>query len=447
MITQVMRARRFRRSAVLLAALAGVCAYACAASGGASAAGSGIVLPHLTYPVTNFVKYVDGKAGAANPKLSPVLVGWVNNQGGSVLVGPTATQGAAVAAEWINQHAGGIDGHPIKLVDCEIPNTDAEGTTCGDQLAATKGLEAIAFGGVAVGASQVEAVVSPKIPIFIGVSVNPGDLTNPNTYIFGGGSAQVSWPYGTFAHDILHAKNVALLFPDSPGYTGPAASVVQTLKAEGIKTTSVALDPSATDYVGPLEAANVAKDDIYINGTVASCVEVAKALQQLNVPGNHVFSTPLCLAAGVKSALGDYSKWYYSSAQDNLAAARPEVKAYYKLLAQYGQSASDEDPWYCTAFSEIMTAAQFMNSIAKEEGFAKVSTTTVAQAAKEWRGPFVLGQPNIRCGEYPNAPASCANQQAFYLYKGNGKFVLASATKSNPTGFLGPPPSLQPPKS
>jgi branched-chain amino acid transport system substrate-binding protein len=439
----VLRARRFRRAAVLFAALAGVCAYTFTGSAGASAS-SGIALPHLAYPITNFLQYVDGKAGAANPKLSPVLVGWTNNQGGSVLVGPTATNGAALAAEWINQHADGIDGHPIKLVYCEIPNTPAEGTACGDTFAATKGLDAIGFGGLAVGASQVESVVSPKIPIFVGVSVNPGDLTNPNTFIFGGGSTQVSWPYGTFAHDVLHTKAVALLFPDSPGYTGPAQAVVQTLKAEGIKTTTVALDPNATDYVGALEAAGVTNDDIYVNGTVASCVEVAKALQQLKVPGDHVFSTPLCLAAAVKSSLGDYSKWYYSSAQDNLAAGRPEVQAYYKLLASYGQSASDQDPWYCTAFSEIMTAAQFMNSIAKQDGFAKLTPSAVATAAKEWRGPFILGQPDIDCGEYPNAPASCADQQAFYLYKGNGKFVLASVTSSNPTGFLGPPPSLQP---
>jgi branched-chain amino acid transport system substrate-binding protein len=437
----VLRTRRYRRAGALFAALAALCAFAFTDSGGASAAGGGIVLPHLKYPVTNFVQYTDGKAGAANPKLKPVLVGWVNNQGGQVLVGPTATQGAELAAKWINQHAGGIDGHPIKLVECFVQNTEAEGTTCGDKLAATKGLEAIAFGGLAVGASSLEAVVSPRIPIFIGVSVNPGDVTNPNTYMFGGGATQISWPYGTFAKQVMHAKSAASIFPNVTGFLQPAAAQQQAYKAEGISATSVGLDPNATDYVGALEAANVASAGaISPNGDVSACVEMAKALAQLNVPGNHVVSSPLCLAPGVKSALGDFPKWYYSSAQDNLAAGRPEVKAYYKLLAQYGMSASDEDPWFCTAFSEIMTAAQFMNAI----GYSKVTPATVNQAAKEWRGPFILGQPNIHCGEYAKAPASCADQQAFYQYKGNGVFKLASATKSNPTGFLGPPPSLQP---
>src|ERR1700730_3633049 len=309
----VVRDRRFRRAVVLIAALAAVSASAFAGSGGASAAGSAIVLPKLTFPVVDFVKYTDGKAGPANPKLKPVLVGWTNNQGGQVLVGPTATQGAALAAQWINQHAGGIDGHPIKLVDCYMANTEAEGTRCGQQFAATKGLEAIAFGGVAVGASSLEAVGSPRIPIFIGVSVNPGDNTNPNTYEFGGGATQISWPYGTFAKQVLHATKAASVFPNSAGFLQPAAAQQQAYKAEGITSVSVGVDPNSTDYVGALQAANVATAGaISPNGDVTACIQMAKALAQLNVPPTHVVSSPLCLAPDVKKALGDWPKWYYS---------------------------------------------------------------------------------------------------------------------------------------
>ena len=435
---RVLRVRRYRRAGVMLAALVAVCGFAFAESGGANAASgnaaSAIVLPKLKFPVVDFVKYTDGKAGPANAKLKPVLVGWTNNQGGQVLVGPTATQGAETAVRWINAHAGGIDGHPIKLVECFMANTEAEGTRCGDQFAATKGLEAIAFGGVAVGASSLEAVVSPKIPIFIGVSVNPGDNTNPNTYEFGGGATQISWPYGTFAKQVLHATSAASVFPNSPGFLQPAAAQQQAYKAEGITAVSVGVAPNATDYVGPLQAANVASvGAISPNGDTTACIEIAKALAQLNVPPTHVISSPLCLAPAVKQALGDYPKWYYSSAQDNLDKSLPETAAYYKILAAQGESASDEDPWFNTAFSEILTAAQFMNAI----GYSKLTPALVNAAAKEWRGPFVLGQPVIKCGAYKAAPASCADSQHFYRYLGNGVFKQAA-------GWLRPPPSLLP---
>jgi len=433
------RARRFRRAAGLVAALTAVTAVVFAESGGAnaasgSAAAAKIVLPKLKFPVVDFVKYTDGKVGPANSKLKPVLVGWSNNQGGQVLVGPTATQGAETAVRWINKHAGGIDGHPIKLVECFMANTEAEGTRCGNQFAATKGLEAIAFGGVAVGASSLEAVVSPKIPIFIGVSVNPGDNTNPNTYEFGGGSTQISWPYGTFAKQVLHATTAASVFPNSAGFLQPAQAQQQGYQAEGIKSVSVGVDPNSTDYVGALQAANVATAGaISPNGDVTACIQMAKAFTQLNVPPTHVVSSPLCLAPDVKKALGDWPKWYYSSAQDNLDKSLPETAAYYKILAEQNESASDEDPWFNTAFSELLTAAQFMNAV----GYKKLSPALVNQAAKQWRGPFVLGQPVIKCGAYKAAPASCADAQHFYRYLGNGVFKQAA-------GWLRPPKSLQP---
>jgi branched-chain amino acid transport system substrate-binding protein len=436
----VEKVRRFgrTRAVAVSAALLAAIAFAFADSGRAHAvvghAAAKLPAASLKYPVSNFLAYTNGKAGAANPKLAPVKIGWVNNQGGQVLVGPTATNGAALAAKWINQHAGGIGGHPIQIVNCFIPNTEAEGTTCGDQLLATKGLEAIAFGGVAVGASSVEAVVSPKIPIFCGICINPSDVTNPNTYIFGGAGEAVSWPWGTFSTKVLHAKTAAEVFPNGPGFVVPAQAAAQAYKAEGIKVTSVGLDPAATDYVGALEAANVASDDtIYTNGTVSSCIAVAKALTQLNVAPTKVVSSPLCLTPAVKQALGDYPKWYYGTAQDNLDAKLPQTAAYYKLLAKYGLSASDEDPWFCTGFAEIMTAAQFMNAI----GYAHLSPAAVGAQAKKWHGPFLLGQPLIRCGAYKNAPASCSYQTHFYRYEGNGVFKPAS-------GWLEPPPSLLP---
>ena len=43
-------------------------------------------------PVTNYVTYVGGKAGKANPKLSPIVIGAINTQGGQVLVGPGWTK-------------------------------------------------------------------------------------------------------------------------------------------------------------------------------------------------------------------------------------------------------------------------------------------------------------------------------------------------------------------
>ena len=53
------------------------------ALGHSKAAGSG----KAAGAVTNYLTYVHGKAGRANPRLSKVYIGWVNQQGGQVVIG------------------------------------------------------------------------------------------------------------------------------------------------------------------------------------------------------------------------------------------------------------------------------------------------------------------------------------------------------------------------
>ena len=113
------------------------------------------------------------KAGAANPKLAPVEIGWVNNQGGSlVIAGTSPTVGAETAMKWINKHAGGIGGHPLKLVECFVKNSEAEGLNCAQQFLNNKKISAIAYGALAVGANTVDKTVAGKKPMFATVSIN-----------------------------------------------------------------------------------------------------------------------------------------------------------------------------------------------------------------------------------------------------------------------------------
>jgi branched-chain amino acid transport system substrate-binding protein len=383
--------------------------------------------------VTDYLAYTGGTAGPADASLPPVKIGWVNNEGGQVLIGPTATQGAELAIQYANEQTGGIGGHPLELVKCQIANTEEEGTVCGQQFLNDDEIHVVAVGGVAVGASAMEAVLSPAKPMVFSIAVGPGDATLENGYILGGDARTVTWPWGTFA-ELRGDKTGAAVHPAGPGFDGPAQAQVEGLEAVGVDATDVGFDPAAADVVGALQAAGVAEADIIIpNGDAGSCVKIAQALDQLGVDPNKVVSSPLCLAPQVAEGLGaDFPLWNYAAAQDIYIQSHPATEAYLEALSLYGAEVNVTDPWYAAAFSQILTIVGWMNAV----GYDSLSSEAIAEQAQTWPGPLLIGQPIIQCGKYPSIPASCADQTIFFKYEGNGVF-------SDIYGWLQAPEAIQ----
>ena len=114
--------------------------------------------------MTNYLSYVGGKAGAANPSLPPVTIGFVNQQGGQQSIGPLATTGAQIAVKYINTELGGIDGHPLALSTCFIRSAEEEGTTCGQQFLANKSISVIDEGAVAIGDQSFQSTIGRPSP-------------------------------------------------------------------------------------------------------------------------------------------------------------------------------------------------------------------------------------------------------------------------------------------
>jgi ABC-type branched-subunit amino acid transport system substrate-binding protein len=100
--------------------------------------------------VTDFAGYVGGE-GPADDSLSPVKVGMVNQQGGAVFVSDTNDDGVTIATEFINTHAGGINGHPLEIVECTIANAEEEGQQCGQEMANDDEIVAVIIGPTFIG--------------------------------------------------------------------------------------------------------------------------------------------------------------------------------------------------------------------------------------------------------------------------------------------------------
>jgi len=414
-----------RRLAILIGALVAALAVTVPLALGRDAAGG---------PVTNYLTYVGGKAGKANPKLSPVVLGAVNTQGGQVLVGPGWSKGAETAVQYVNRYLGGVQGHPLKLSECFTRSAEEEGTKCGQQFANDKRISVIEWGAVAVGNQSLYAAIGGKKPIVSGVEVFPTPVKNE--YSLFGTADSVLGPWGTIGTTYLHAKTAAVIYPQVPGIDAGAKAEKASMEAAGIKTTLVGFDPNATDLTGPLTAAGAQNADmISVQSNAAGCVNTAKALQQLGKTNIPVVSNPLCLVPEVAQGLGgDLPHWIYGIAS-TLAfdTTDPAAKPFVAGLTKLGQPKLAADAWVIVAWGQILTTVKLMNQI----GVAKITPATFTAKIKNFKGPQALGAPSLQCGKYKTEPAACNDQTQFFQYEGAGVFKRL-------TGWLRPPANFTP---
>ncbi len=387
-------------------------------------------------PVTDYVKYVGGKAGKANPKLSPIVIGAINTQGGQVLVGPNWTKGAELAVKYVNNNLGGVQGHPVVLSKCFTTSAEEDGTKCGQKFANDKRISVVVFGAVAVGNQSFYAALGGKKPIVSGVALLPVDAIQKNEFALFGTNDSVLGPWGTFAKTHLKAKTAAVIYPQIPGIDVGAKVEKISLEAAGIKTKLVGFDPNATDLIGPLTAAGAQTADIVVpQSNAAGCVNVAKTLQQLGVPGSKIVSNPLCLSGEVAAGLGgDLAPWVYGIAS-SLAGDKSDkaVVPYNKAMAKLGQAKLAGDAWVIVSWGQILTTVKMMNAL----GVKNITAPKLTTALRNFKGPQALGAPSLHCGKYKTEPAACNDQTQFFQYEGKGVFKRL-------TGWLRPPSNFTP---
>jgi len=380
--------------------------------------------------VTDYVDYVGGKAGAADKSMSPIVIGFVNQQGGANDVGPGATDGAKLAVDYVNKYAGGVGGHPLALHTCFISTAEEQGQQCGQKMANDKDVDVVGVGAVAVGAQPLNASIAGEKPMVWGVSINQVDTKNKNGFILFGDSFHILAPWGTFGRDVLKAKTAAVVYPQVPGIIEGANAMVDGLKAAGIEVKRVGYEPNATDLVGPLAAAGAQSADMIVpQSDPKGCINLAKALEQSGVTAP-VVSNPLCLNPLVSQALGgDVPKWYYGIASSLTAdPTDPAAKAMVDAMTKMGAADKAADPWVPTTMATVLTIIKFMNAA----GADNISSKAISEQAKAFKGPLAFGAPQVQCGKYPDAPAVCNDQTKFFKYGGKGQFAPAS-------GFLRPP--------
>lgn len=416
--------KRFARIAAPLGVAVAALGLAIAASAGTSRTTGG-TSQKTGQAVTNYLKYVGGTKGKADPKKSKIYIGWVNQQGGQVVIGGLATAGAQLAVKYVNDQLGGIDGHPVALVTCFIKSSEEEGTTCGQKLVNDKRISVVATGAVATGAQSLRATIGAAKPVITGVAVTPVDGARKTGVVLFGDGPHILLPFGNYAKNVLHAKTAAVIYPNAPGIAESGQVIAEGLKKAGIEVKQVGYTQGQTDLTGPLLAAGADKADfIAPYGSASDCANQAKALTQLGITDSKkIMTAPLCLNSTVIDALGDWSLWTYGIASTLYGDPTDKgMPAYAAVIKKYKADKNAPDPWHIVAFSELLTTVRFLNEV----GADAITPAKVLARAKAFRGPLALGPPKLQCGKYKDAPGICNDSIQAFTYQGKFAFTRAS---------------------
>jgi branched-chain amino acid transport system substrate-binding protein len=374
--------------------------------------------------VTNYQSYV-GHSGAANSSLAPVILGWVEEQGGPPNESfPQATAAAEATVNYINKDLGGVDGHPLKLSQCYIAAVEAQGTTCGDQMVNTKGVEAVVEGIDAVGNASMYGVLNGTIPTLVGVSADSADNTGKNVFELEGSGTSATVAFGPFLRSQFPSdKTVAIAYQNIPGAAPISEAIEASAKASGFSVTMIPYSDTATDLVAQatqLEAAQIQVPDC---GFV-DCPEIAKAMNEIG-DTKPAISVPLFNSLPPTAySTGDLPHWIVGEATANLETqADPGVAAYYKTIEANGLSAADTaNAFSGVAFGSLLFATKIMDEIP----YASLSPAAVTAKIKSYIGPLPLGPASINCTGtlYPADTNVCSDFDQFYQYEGKGSYKL-----------------------
>lgn len=385
--------------------------------------------------VVDYLAYVGGTAGAADSSLEPIKIGYLNQDGGAIVVSNTHDDGVDFAVRYINEEAGGIGGRPIEIVQCFIANAEEEGQQCGQQFANDDEIVAVISGPTVTGTQSFYAALGGSKPVVHGVSVSPVDLVQENAAVLNGGAMYILAPFATFAQDVLGVESAALIYSEET-QSDAAAGQASAFETLGIDINVVSYSQNTPDLTQPLIAAGAQDADLVMPVIAApECIRFAEAQRQLGIPDEKVLASPVCLSGAVLEGLGDWPLWYYAITSSLGAdVTDPSVPPYQEILTAQGQEDHIADPWVLVGFAQALTLGKWLNAIGPDS----ITPEAIQTEMKAFTGPLVLGSPVIACGKYPEAPGVCGDHTQFFRYNGGFQFENVSTFLPPPEGWEAP---------
>lgn len=374
--------------------------------------------------------FVGGTPGVADPVNGTVVIGWVNQEGGTPSFSD-ATTGLAAAASFVNQRLGGIGGRVIELRTCAIQRV-ADGARCAQLLRDDPAVSVVLVGAVTLGNQELLDGLEGAKPVVLANPLTTPDYLADDAVAYTPGSPGIIAGLARFATEGLASgppAKAAVVYPF--GLAGEAAYQLlakPVFDRAGIPVVPVAViegsDPTA--YAAVIQGAGAADAAVFlpILGS-RGCIGLEQAIRDLASTAS-VLATDACLGASMSSwvtsrgGTGPLPEgWYLGGSGFRFGIGPdPAQEAYLQIVGEYlatnALTVIDATGFAATSFATLLTVVKVLNGLPPEGR----TPEAIREATRGYTGSMWGIVGSMQCGFNPFYPTLCGTQMGVQRAQG-----------------------------
>jgi branched-chain amino acid transport system substrate-binding protein len=352
---------------------------------------------------------------------SPYVFGLINDETGPVTF-PESRQAEIAAAQYVNNYLGGINGHPIQLVDCISDATAPTSARCASELVSKHPLAIL--GAADTGTPGAMPVYQRANLAYIGgIPFTPVEQNAPNSVQFWSISLGDNAAASVYAAKTLHAKSAAVLyFNNSQGKVAGLGVIPPTMKAAGITSVKTIGIPPTTPDPSPEVAQAIAShpDVIYVD-IPNNCGVVLKDIKSLGYTGHLMGIDPCTAPQAITSAAGGAENMYVATA---FQLGSPQFNTYVAALKKWGAPNTAIDGISEAGFATVMNVQKALSTIK-----GTPTTKSILAAFKSGSSnPNYMSHPYTCNGQAMAKAVSICNDYYLMSQIKNGQVTVPSQT-------------------
>ena len=387
---------------------------------------SGVV---ATLALAGTLVYVAGlPAGAAgvNKKKAdgsraPVTVGFLNEQQGAVAF-PTFGAGAQAARRYLDGH-GGIDGRPLKFLDCYTDGSTAAAVACANRFVTAH--VPVVLEGISIGSdAAVPILAGAGIPLVGHTAFGNVQSNSRDAFFFGAATGAYDVvPLEVMKHD-LHLSSVTYMAGTNAQDRGFVADDSRpAARSLGLKYQAIYYNGTSPNFQSTVGSAiATGAQAIFFTAPEPTCTSLVAAARTLSYKGP-IFagSCSAFIKADGKQANGVFTASDLFVPDDTKgvpAAAKKQLATYEKAMNAYA-------PQYTNGFAQDTFSSTMDLATALRTIHGAVDAASVLKALRHIDGQkSFMGQP-LDCNgkQWPGERAACASGLIEYRVH-DGKRVM-----------------------